>query len=350
MASRVTRYWEESILSSRTLITAVALAGLLAGLAGWLLTTTDQDASPETPVPLVDENTGQGFSPAESTGHGTEPVAEPPAPVSPARRIRHGVAAQQETGTGPLQLQRTDNEQVDRLIGRVEAALNGDIDQLVELTQLISNCRFGMENEDQVQRRLDRIAQANAYNPDGPMMPGRGGGSVEFRSFEDLETEMWSRYDQCQVASGVLDETLYEQVLRLAESGLPSARYLYAVWPPDQGSPFSADTLEMLEYQSLALEYTWLNLQQRDPLGLLAMAQSYGARRQSFFTPTNPLQGQVFRLAAMRCGVENDWLEERTQNFGQGLNRFVAGAIEMPSLDEDAALLAEMFCPAPPAE
>lgn len=246
---------------------------------------------------------------------------------------------------GLVELQRTDNEQVDRLIGQIEAALDGDIDQLIEVTRLIDECRFGMRDEEQVQRRLDRMAQANAYNPDGPMMPGRGGGSVEFRSFEDLETDMWARYDQCQLANQVLDESLYELVLRLAESGLPSARYLYAVWPPEQGSPLSIDSLAMLEYQSLALEYTWLNLQQRDPLGILAMAQSYSARPLSFFTPSNPVQGQVFLLAAMKCGIENDWLAERTTNFGRGFNRFMAEATEMPSLDEDAALLAEMFCP-----
>lgn len=334
-------------MSRNALILALALAALLAGLAAWLLPVTNRGATAEPTAPVVYEHAGRAAPPADSAEGGAEPGSDPPAPISPARRIRHGAVARQEGDTAPFRLERTDNEQVDRLIGKVEAALEGDIDRLVELTRLIGNCRFGMQSEDQVQQRLDRIAQANAHNPDGPVLPGRGGGSVEFRSFEDLETEMWSRYDQCQVAGEVLDETLYEQVLRLAESGLPSARYLYAVWPPDQGSPLSVDTLAMLEYQSLALEYTWLNLQQRDPLGLLAMAQSYGARRQSFFTPTNPLQGQVFRLAAMKCGIENDWLEERSKNFGQGFNRFMANATELPSLDEDAALLAGMFCPIP---
>ena len=176
-------------------------------------------------------------------------------------------------------------------------------------------------------------------------MPGRGGGSVEYQSFEEMEADMWAQFDECQVAKEVLDESLYEQVCRLAETGLPSARYLYSVWPPDQDSFLAVDTLAMLEYQSLALEYTWLNMQARDPLGLLAMAQSYSARRPSMFTPSSGIQGQVFLLASMKCGVDNEWLEERSLNFSQGISRFQAENTVMPSLEEDAAALAEMFCP-----
>ena len=204
-----------------------------------------------------------------------------------------------------------------------------------------------MGSEAPVQERLDRMAQFNANNPGGPVMPGRGGGSVEFRSFEDLEADMWAQYDRCELARTVLDESLYEQVVRLAETGLPSARYLYSVWPPEPDAMGVTGTLELLEYQTLALEYTWLNLQERNSLGLLAMAQSYGARRNPLFTPTNVVQGQVFTLAAAKCGIENEWLSRRTENFGRWLSRFQSGIVELPSLDEDASLLAERFCPRP---
>ena len=47
----------------------------------------------------------------------------------------------------------------------------------------------------------------------------------------------------------------------------------------------------------------------------------------------------------MKCGVDNEWLEERSLNFSQGMSRFQAENTMMPSLEEDAAALAEMFCP-----
>ena len=105
------------------------------------------------------------------------------------------------------------------------------------------------------------------------------------------------------------------------------------------------DSLELLEYQSLALEYTWMNLQERDPLGVLAMSQSYGTRPRGLFTPANFVQSQVFLLASMQCGVDNEWLSNRAVNFGQGFSRFQARYTETPDLDGDAAAIAEMFCP-----
>ena len=105
------------------------------------------------------------------------------------------------------------------------------------------------------------------------------------------------------------------------------------------------DTLELLEYQSLALEYTWMNMQERNPLGLLAMSQSYSANRPAMFTPRNGIQSQVFRLASMKCGIDNEWLTNRAMNFGQGFNRFQAEHTGMPSLEDDAEALAERFCP-----
>lgn len=232
------------------------------------------------------------------------------------------------------------------MLRRTERALAGDVDELIELTRLIGGCRRLAGSEDQLQQRLDRMAQFAARNPDAPLMPGRGG-SVEYKSFEELEADMWAQFDRCQLAQEVLDESLYEQVSRLAESGLPSARYLYAVWPPDQGGLIAVDTLEMLEYQSLALEYTWLNMRERDPLGMLAMAQSYGSRRWPLFTPANRVQGLAFTLAAMKCGIDNEWLEARSVNLGQGFSRFESENTAIPSLDEDAAALAENFCPQP---
>ena len=330
---------------NRLTASTIAIVLLAGGAAAWYFSRGDEAGATDASITAAGEKSGAVFSRTPVEAAPAPADAEPAEPMSPARRIRHGTAAAQDLSNADFELPPSGNEKVDRLNDKVEKALGGDVDELLGLARLISECRRGMGSEEQLEQRLDRMARFQSRNPGGPAMPGRGGGSVEYQSFEEMEADMWAQFDECQLAKEVLDESLYEQVCRLAETGLPSARYLYSVWPPNQDSFLAVDTLAMLEYQSLALEYTWLNMQARDPLGLLAMAQSYSARRPSMFTPSSGIQGQVFLLASMKCGVDNKWLEERSLNFSQGMSRFQAANTVMPSLEEDAAALAEMFCP-----
>ena len=326
----------------------VVLAG---GLAAWYLNTPGESAGMAPLDEAAQRTEAAAIQPA--VGDPAEPEqAEPLQTMSPAKRIRHGTAIEQKPEIAQLEAPDFGNEKSDKLLHKVNAAIDGQIDDLIQVTRLINDCRRGFNSEQQLQQRLDFMAQRGAQSGNLPARGGRGGGggSVEYQSFEELEANLWKQYDQCQLAKEVLDESLHEQIERLAESGLASARYLYAVWPPGEDMLEVVDTLEMLEYQSLALEYTWMNMNDRDPLGLLAMAQSYGSMRTPMFTPPNRIQSQVFLLASMKCGIDNKWLEERSLNFGQGFSRFQGQNTEMPSLDEDAAALAEMFCPRIPDE
>ena len=340
---------------NRYVLIALAGALLIGGtLAWWLARDSAVGGQPSAPL-TMQENSGSAQPPAPVEEQASAAGEQRPERMSPAKRIRHGSAIEQDLASTAFELPPSGNEKVDRINTRVEAALEGDIDELIDMTRMINRCGRGMDSEDQMLARLERAVQAHSRNPDGPIMPARGGGpgsggGVQYQSFEDMEAEMWARFDECQVVKQVLNETLYEQVSRLAETGLPSARYLYAVWPPAEDSLLTVDTLALLEYQSLALEYTWMNMQERDPLGLLAMSQSYGASRPSMFTPRNALQSQVFRLASMKCGVDNEWLSERALNFGQGFGRFQSRNTGLPSRENDAAALAEMFCPLVPED
>ena len=331
-------------------VSVLLLAAVIVGVIfAWRLGPVPKDVTtPESASGLTATDTDEAT--LGVVGPGTETAeAEAPPAMPPARLIRGGKAVEQDPANAVTELPPPGHGKADRLAGKVEKALGGDVDELIGLTRILSDCSRGMGSEEQVQQRLDAMAEAQARNPGGVVMSGRGrGGSVEYRSFEDLEATMWARFDECQVAKVVLDESLYEQVCRLAESGLPSARYLYAVWPPAQDSFITADTLELLEYQNLALEYTWMNMRAREPLGLLAMAQSYSAGRPALFTPTNFVQGQVFLLASLKCGIDNEWLVKRTVNLGRGLSRFQDQNSELPDVEGDATLLAETFCPVDP--
>ena len=329
-------------------VMAVALIG---GLAAWYFNTKQEITVPKAAGEVTEQTTPETTLTVAGDPTGSEQIDQPQT-MSPAKRIRHGTAAEQEPESTTFETPVYGNEKSGKLQRQFSAALDGEIEELIRITRLINECRRGFNSEEQLQQRLDLMAQRGAQSGEMPSRGGRGGGggSVEFQSFEELEARMWSQYDQCQVSKEVLDESLHEQIERLAESGLASARYLYAVWPPGEDMLEVVDTLEMLEYQSLALEYTWMNMNERDPLGLLAMAQSYGSNRSPMFTPPNRIQSQVFLLASMKCGIDNEWLEQRSLNFGQSFSRFQARHTEVPSLDEDATALAEMFCPKAPKE
>lgn len=334
---------------------AFAIAALATGVYFWQL--------PGSPVKdVAPELTGETSTPVEPAG--TPPlstettVVEPEASnmQSPARRIQHGTAMEEENDATNADAAEAKSPRHERFNNRVESALDGNIDDLVAITRLVSTCARGYSDEEQFQRRLERMARQGESGDGRSMFAGRGGpggpgGSVEQQETpEQREAAMWAQFDQCQASRDVLDDDLQDEIARLAETGQPSARYLYAIWPPYDSVFDMVDSLELLEYQSLALEYTWMNLQERDPLGVLAMSQSYGTRPSGLFTPANRVQSQVFLLASMQCGVNNEWLSNRAVNFGQGFSRFQARNTEVPDLDADAAAIAEMFCPLPESD
>jgi hypothetical protein len=332
---------------NKYLYSVLGVAAVLAAVGAWIMLKPQPAGNQPAPATETTNVSGMVEAAPEVMEAEPQPEAERSTAMPPARRIRHGTAIAQDLSNAVIDLPSSGNERSDRLRRRVEAALEGDVDGLIDLSRKINQCGRGMGSEAQVQARLDRAAEIIARNPDAPIRSSRGGGggSVEYQSVEDMEADLWAQFDGCRVVKDVMDETLYEQVSRLAETGVPSARYLYAVWPPDQDSLLEVDSLELLEYQSLALEYTWMNMQARNPLGLLAMSQSYSANRPAMFTPRNGIQSQVFRLASMKCGIDNEWLTNRAMNFGQGFSRFQAEHTGMPSLEDDAAVLAERFCP-----
>ena len=326
---------------------ALAISALAAGAYYWQ--SSRAPVEDEAPGPTGDasaaiEPAGAPLSSAETTA--AEP--ETPSMQSPARRIQHGTAVEQENAGSADRAMASESPRHEKLHSRLQSALEGDIDELMALTRLITTCARGYDDEQQLQRRLDRMARGESGGRVGRGAPGR---PVEQQGTpEEREAAMLKQFDQCQASKDLLDDDLRDEIARLAEAGQPSARYLFAIWPPYDSVFDLVDSLELLEYQSLALEYTWMNLQERDPLGVLAMSQSYGTRPSGLFTPANRVQSQVFLLASMQCGVDNEWLSNRAVNFGQGFSRFQAENTEVPDLDANAAAIAEMFCPIPEAD
>ena len=87
------------------------------------------------------------------------------------------------------------------------------------------------------------------------------------------------------------------------------------MWPPDQEKTARNQLIVWLEYTSKAMDFTWKNISEREPLGLLAFGQSLEAPTAYCFTVRNPVYGQAFILAAEKCGLNNQMVTTKVGNL-----------------------------------
>ena len=223
----------------------------------------------------------------------------------------------------------------------VKTSLGGSVEDSINLGQLMNQCRGVPRNERQIESALQTVNEKFSARKKWGVGNGE---SMAFENFKAYETYMRDKYDQCKAVRGVFNNSLHKQIADMAAAGSQVARYLYAMWPPSLGNRFRAGKMpEWLEYQNLALEYTWQNIEAGDPLGLLAFGQSFNNFDGGFFTPTNPRYAQVFFLAAKKCGLKSNWLETEVSEYVVELNQDIDG-IKLDRLDIRAGELQELFC------
>lgn len=223
----------------------------------------------------------------------------------------------------------------------VESSLTGKKEGAIALSQLFNQCSVEFEHEAQIRSRLQMTDQTG-FNPQAHYSLGNG----EMRKFESVEAYeifLWERFDQCRVIRNIFVGNLHERISLLADYGNPVARYLFAMWPPSGGMLGTDNMSEWLEYQSQALEYTWQNIDEHEPLGLLAFGQSFRSSRPGFFTAVKHQYAQAFLMAAKKCGLSSLWLDAEISKIKERLNRGYGGGtheqIEGPS-DE----IKKLFC------
>lgn len=143
------------------------------------------------------------------------------------------------------------------------------------------------------------------------MPHGMLGPSGEFDSFENWSTAQWRRFQDCQASKGLFGNDLRSRLKLLAQNGNAVARFMYAMWPPSPVVHDPEDLFEILEYVDLAREFSMRNLNEMEPLGLLALGLSY--RSLGLFTPGNPVAGDAFLIAAEKCGLPKTIGDEMTK-------------------------------------
>jgi hypothetical protein len=197
----------------------------------------------------------------------------------------------------------------------VESALAGDVDDAVSLGHLLGRCSGKPRSEAEISMSLQN--SKHIFSGDGRSWIMGNGDRRSFMSFEEYERYHWDIYDGCRVLRTVTEDDLRERIAQMAESGDVFARYLFAMWRP-QSLGTEVDTKNMLDwlaYQDQALEYTLQNLDGGEPLGLLALGQSYRSSQLGLFTPRQMRFDEAYYLAARKCGLQSAWLESQIEEF-----------------------------------
>ena len=253
-----------------------------------------------------------------------------------AKRIVH---VPDKTNEEPQSERELDIELQESTKIMLETALDGKAEDAISISELARQCNQGM-TEEWVRIRLKSMSKAD-FNPQTRHSFGNAQ-MMSFSSFEEIESTLWAQFDQCRAIQGLFNDDLRERIQQLADNGNVMARYIYAMWPPVQGGMGSEETLQLLEYQNRALEYTWLNVEEAEPIGLLAYGQSYGSAH-GLFTPSNYVQNEIFLLAANKCGLGGPWLEAKVAGIRQKWIEITGGSTDLP-IDVSSNEIKELFC------
>ncbi|MBT8058310.1 MAG: hypothetical protein KJO33_01870 [Gammaproteobacteria bacterium] len=293
-------------MSKKTFILALLLA-LLAGAAlhRWLTPATENG-----PPPLFGE---AGEAEGEPSALSEEPAADSVRGVTKPS----GDAIDRPAADGPRpEIDSTDagaEPPESELPAR--AAIPEDRSGAIDLASRLEGCRFGFFSADKIRRDVDRKAQAGNWGGDRIWVIQ--GEARQFDNLAEYEAYLWARHDDCQAFGEIADADFRRILLAEANAGNVFARYLYAMWPPEEAA---ANTAAMLEYQERALDFTWRSIEEGEPLGLLALGQSYRqAGTSPLFTPRNTVLGRVFLLAAAGCGIESPVLDREMERILKAL-------------------------------
>lgn len=221
----------------------------------------------------------------------------------------------------------------------LESALTGDTEQAIEVSNLMRICNTDYK-EDYIQTQLAHFK--NIKSTSEILMQFGNGQEVSFKDFESIESYLWNMHDKCRAVGNLFEDDLRERIKLLADNGMVTARYLFALWPPKQTGVISEDTLKSLEYQNDALDYTWRNVDEHEALGVLAFAQSYSIV-MGLFTPSNRLQGIYFLIAANKCGLSSPWLEAEIKSKLERM-MLLGNAANLEFVETNANEIKKLFC------
>lgn len=186
-------------------------------------------------------------------------------------------------------------------------ALDGDLGAANRVVHAHRRCADAPgslpEVESEVQRRLSRYERLAANR----------GSNRTYPTEAELREQFTQRFEDCRFATELFTGGLRQQLEILANRGHVTARYLYALLPPEIFGRSDA-FLRQQEWAEKALSYSLANLTEGEPAGLLAFGQSYA--NNGTFTARDRYLGTAFIIAALDCGLDLEY-------YGNYVSRFM---------------------------
>ena len=279
-----------TFLRSRPVLALLLGAAFAVALAWYLLARPAGLASPGQEI----GGTGALQAPAPT------PTTTPPAPLS--RSMLEADSGGAEPGAGadgpePTPRPRSNlprasaNAPSGATEERIGQALDSqDPEVAVAAYRMINRCRsvaFSAEDIEHQYDALDQLREMPNLTPESEAQIEQGIAQQD----ADRRDCLALREREPDLREG----TLFER----AAEGDPVARFLYAMWRPDDPSSLQNDAQSPLEYEAAALEFTLGNLADGHSLGLLALGISYSWGE--YFTPARRSLGSAYLLASSLC-------------------------------------------------
>lgn len=226
------------------------------------------------------------------------------------------------------------------------AAFDGDQNEAVQLGGFLNQCQLSFQDRNRVEQSIARAERSFAegkpltqFRPSGP--------AQQFDSLEAFQSDQWNTFFRCQAARKLVNDDFWADLEQQADAGSPVARYLFATLmrePPARALTFDRWD-EELELREQAREYTWRNLEDREPLGLLALVQLEGLGFSMRGIGTGASTNKVLILAAVKCGLTTPELLQSVDQLllqVERIEKTQPGALERLNTASDEAR--RMFC------
>ncbi len=337
--------------SGSKVVVLTAVAGSILLVLLWLLLRSGAPV-PETAFPAT----------GETSAEAAQALAEEPAPEEPeesglagattgrsrattgqpAPELEGNSTAMPEALPEPLSAEQ---EVVQREVeSSISAALSGDQNEALELASFLNQCQFTFNDRNRVEQSIARAERSFAegkpltqFRPSSP--------AQQFDTLQDFESSQWDIFFRCEAARRLVNDDFWSNLEAQADAGNPVARYLFATLIRESPAAKLAfeNWDEELQRREQSREYTWRNLDEREPLGLLALVEleAWGfAMRGNSISNTS-----VLTLAAVKCGLSTpDLLQSVDQllQVAERLEKSQPGALERLNSASDEAR--RMFC------
>ncbi len=226
----------------------------------------------------------------------------------------------------------------------ISAALSGDQNEALELASFLNQCQFTFHDRTRVEQSIARAERSFAegkpltqFRPSSP--------AQQFDTLQDFESSQWDTFFRCEAARRLVNDDFWSDLEAQADAGNPVARYLFATLIRESPAAKLAfeNWDEELQRREQSREYTWRNLDEREPLGLLALVELEG---WGFAMRGNSISNNsVLILAAVKCGLSTpDLLQSVDQllQMAERLEKSQPGALERLNTASDEAR--RMFC------